>query len=132
MKLSDLQLGDVVEAVSTTGAYPGKGVATVVALDSRETTYSVLLAWNGSEASFRGGDARHDNLHILTLIGVKYLPNIYNNFSSSLWVEPDVVVRKVSASAPAAKSEHPCKQCRKMNDRGVGSCWWCGASNPTS
>jgi hypothetical protein len=30
------------------------------------------------------------------------------------------------------RQETVCKQCRRMNDVGVGSCWWCGCEHPTA
>ncbi len=129
MELSELQLGDVVEAYQVDGYFPGKGIATIVALDEADMrSYPVLLAWNGTEASFRVGDSRHDNLTILTGSKVKHLPNIREKFTSSLWVRLGTIVKKLNGIS----HEKPCKQCSRKNDNGVNSCWWCGASNPTS
>ncbi len=31
----------------------------------------------------------------------------------------------------AIRYEHPCKICKRKNDVGIGSCWWCGVNHPT-
>lgn len=31
----------------------------------------------------------------------------------------------------AIRNEHPCKICKRKNDVGIGSCWWCGVVHPT-
>lgn len=31
----------------------------------------------------------------------------------------------------AIRCEQPCKICKRKNDVGIGSCWWCGVNQPT-
>ena len=126
MQFSDLQLGDVVEFSKTGGVFAGKGTATIIGLDAKDQRSPIMLGWNEGEADIKLG---HDNFAIP---GATFLPDARTKFHHSLWMPLDVIVRKVGAPTTGIKVEHPCKQCRKMNDRGVGSCWWCGVSNPTS
>lgn len=127
MELSDLQLGDVVEFSNADGHYAGKGAGTVIGLDPTDPRYPVMLGWNEGEATLRPGKDSY------VVAGTTYLPNAQTKFANSLWMALADIVRKVGASSTSAtRREHPCKQCRKMNDHGIGSCWWCGASNPTT
>ena len=46
------------------------------------------------------------------------------------WVPVDMVVM-CDGSAPVStrvskRQEKPCEHCKRSNDVGVGSCWWCG------
>jgi hypothetical protein len=53
-------------------------------------------------------------------IYVYHAPDVVPTFSVSMEIGDPV------------PGEHSCRQCGKMNDAGIKSCWWCECSSPTS
>lgn len=128
MEMSDLQLGDLVYVSKIDGTISdGEGQATIIGLDPG-TTHCVMVGWKKGQTTF--DRTQHDSLAVRS---ATYLPNAKDLFSISLWIklkEVDRIIQKVSLNV-ATSIEHPCRQCRKMNDCGVQKCWWCECLEPT-